>query len=135
MSGGVRRRFGGALSRGLGGNEAGVARATLGVEPGPWGVLIGGGGGPEVAGQAAQAGRAGVAVLVLEPAGNEHADPDRHDGDVEDRAAHGSSPRRSYRAGRDPERSEQRPVVPGRSGLGEGEGYRRTPALVTQRKG
>ena len=32
-----------------------------------------------------------VRVLVTEPPGDEHANPDRHDGDVQDRAAHGPS--------------------------------------------
>ena len=66
-------------------------------------------------GEPAQPQMAVARVFMTEPPGDEHANPDRHDGDVQDRAAHGPSPRCGrYRAGDGPpgDRSRTR-ISPG----------------------
>ena len=89
-------------------------------------------------GEPAQPQMAVMRVIVPEPPGNDHANPDRHDGGVQNGAAHGPSPRRGRcRADRGPPgRSEHDPGLPGaEAGSAGARKCRQKPAHVTQRKG
>ena len=124
--GGVELRAGGASDglirgalrrwRGTRAAEARVPGPAVVAETGPRARLTRVRHGVPPTGEPAQPQMAVTGVIVPEPPGNDHANPDRHDGGVQNGAAHGPSPRRGRcRAdrGRPGDRSTTR-VSPGR---------------------